>query len=113
MRSRSALARTCLRRLGALGAVLRRLALAFRLHPVIDRLAVLFGQVGAAEADIDDIDAETLGLHVTSSRICCMIAARSAEMHGLQLDIADDAAQAAADHRAEPGAHHPSVSTLW
>ena len=51
-----------LRRLGALAAVLRRLLLALGLHAGIDRLAVLLRQIGAAQPDIDDLDAEGLGL---------------------------------------------------
>ena len=58
--SRSALARICLALLRALGAELGRLALPFGLHAVIDRLAVLLRQVGAADAHVDDVNAERL-----------------------------------------------------
>src|ERR1700751_4879093 len=51
-----------LRRLGALGAILGGLLLALRPHAGIDRLAVLFGQVGATNADIDDLNAEPFSL---------------------------------------------------
>src|SRR6516165_3579417 len=43
-----------LRRLRTLGAVLCRLLLTFRHHAGKDRLAVLFGQIGAADAHVDD-----------------------------------------------------------
>ena len=46
--------------LAALGAELGRLALPFGLHAVIDRLAVLLRQIGAANAHVDDLDAERL-----------------------------------------------------
>ena len=64
MRWRSASARICLRLLRALGAELRGLALALGLHALVDRLAVLLGQVGAADAHVDHVDAEGLGLAV-------------------------------------------------
>src|SRR5215469_9511128 len=51
-----------LRRFGAFAAVLRGLLLAFRLHAGEARLAVLFGQIGAADPDVDDSDAERLSL---------------------------------------------------
>ena len=44
--------------LAALGAELGGLALPLGLHALIDRLAVLFRQVGAADAHVDDLDAE-------------------------------------------------------
>ena len=44
--------------LAALGAEFRRLALALGLHALVDGLAVLLGQVGAADAHVDDLDAE-------------------------------------------------------
>ncbi len=53
-----------LRALRALGAELRRLALAFGLHALIHRLAVLLRQIGAADADVDDLDAVGLGVAV-------------------------------------------------
>src|SRR5260370_38382294 len=51
-----------LRALAALGAELRRLALALGLHPLMDLLAVLAGQTGPADAHVDDRDAERTGL---------------------------------------------------
>ena len=58
MRWRSASARIACAWLRALAAELRGLALALGLHAVEDRLAVLLGQVGAADAHVDHIDAE-------------------------------------------------------
>src|SRR5947207_1287509 len=51
-----------LRTLAALSAELGRLALAFGLHALVDRLAVLFRQVGAADAHVDNADPERAGL---------------------------------------------------
>src|SRR5262249_31569917 len=53
-----------LRALAALGAELCRLTLALGLHTLIDRLAVLLGQVRPTNADVDDVDAKLLGLVV-------------------------------------------------
>ena len=58
--SRSALARISWPLLAALGAELGRFALPFGLHALIDRLAVLLRQVGAADAHVDDVNAERL-----------------------------------------------------
>src|SRR3981081_815662 len=52
-----------LRRFGALAAILPRLLLALGLHAGIDRLAVLFWQIGAPQPHIDNVDAEILSLH--------------------------------------------------
>src|ERR1700685_96315 len=46
--------------LATLGAELGRLALPLGLHALIDRLAVLLRQVDAADAHVDDMDAERL-----------------------------------------------------
>ena len=51
-----------LRRLGALAAILCRLLLAFRHHASKNRLAVFLRQIGAADPDIDDLDAKRLSL---------------------------------------------------
>src|SRR5665213_763023 len=51
-----------LRRLGALAAILRRLLLALGFHSGVYRLAVLLGQIGAAQTHIDDRYPEILGL---------------------------------------------------
>ena len=48
----------------ALRPELLGLALAFRLHALIDGLAVLLRQVGAADAHVDHVDAEAGGLTV-------------------------------------------------
>ena len=48
--------------LAALGAEFGRLALPLGLHALIDRLAVLSRQVGAADAHVDHLDAEWLGI---------------------------------------------------
>ena len=53
-----------LRALRAVGAELGRLALTLGLHALIDRLAVLLRQIGAADAHVDDRDAELRGLAV-------------------------------------------------
>src|SRR5439155_10942703 len=50
--------------LGTLGAVLRGLLLTLGLHALVDRLAVLLRQVGAADANVDDGNAESLRLVV-------------------------------------------------
>src|ERR1700724_2376841 len=50
--------------LAALGAELRRLALPLGLHALIDCLAVLLRQVDAADAHVDDMDAERLGIAI-------------------------------------------------
>src|SRR5262245_20945055 len=44
--------------LAALGAEIGRLALPFGLHALVDRLAVLLGKIDAADADVDNVDAE-------------------------------------------------------
>src|SRR5215467_6612710 len=46
--------------LAALGAEFGGFTLPFRLHALIDRLAVLFRKIDAANADVDDLDAERL-----------------------------------------------------
>ena len=75
--SRSALARISWRLLAALGAELGRLALALGLHALIDRLAVLLRQVGAADAHVDDLNAERLRTRRSScSRICAISSSR-------------------------------------
>src|SRR5207237_2058859 len=48
--------------LAALGAEFGGLALPLGLHALVNRLAVLFGQVGAADAHVDNSDAERLRL---------------------------------------------------
>ena len=48
----------------AIRAMLGGLALTFRLHALIDRLAVLFGQVGAPYAHVDHTDAERAGFAI-------------------------------------------------
>ena len=53
-----------LRALTALGAELAPLPLPFGLHALVHRLAVLLRQVGAPDADVDDVDAERLRLAV-------------------------------------------------
>ena len=58
MRSRSASAWMLRLLLFALGAKLRRLGDAGRAHPVVHRLAGGFRQIGAADAQIDHLDAE-------------------------------------------------------
>src|SRR5580692_8421157 len=50
--------------LAALGAELGRLALPLGLHALIDRLAVLLRQVDAADAYVDDVDAERLRIAI-------------------------------------------------
>ena len=50
--------------LAALGAELGGLALPLGLHALIDRLAVLLRQVDAADAHVDDMDAERLGIAI-------------------------------------------------
>src|ERR1700688_3655028 len=50
--------------LAALGAELRRLALPLGLHALIDCLAVLLRQVDAADAHVDDMNAEWLGIAI-------------------------------------------------
>ena len=46
--------------LAALGAELGRFALPLGLHALIDRLAVLLRQIDAADAHVDDVNAERL-----------------------------------------------------
>ena len=76
--SRSALRADFLRLLAALGAELGGLALPLGLHALIDRLAVLLRQIGAADAHVDDLDAVALRPRVSScSRIRAISAARS------------------------------------
>ena len=53
-----------LRLLAALGAELGGLALPLGLHALIDRLAVLLRQIGAANTHVDHLDAVTVGLLV-------------------------------------------------
>jgi hypothetical protein len=55
--------------LAALGAELRRLALALGLHALVDRLAVGFRQVGAADAHVDDVDAVDAASRSSCSRM--------------------------------------------
>ena len=43
---------------------LGRLALTFRLHPPVDRLAVGFGQIGAPYAHVHDLDAKIANIVV-------------------------------------------------
>src|SRR5581483_1254477 len=53
-----------LRLLAALRAELGRFTLTLGLHALVDRLAVLLRQIGAADPDVDDLDAVTVGLAV-------------------------------------------------
>src|SRR5437588_2740396 len=53
-----------LRLLAALGAELRRFALPFGLHALIDRLAVGLRQIGATDAHVDQLNAVLIGLPV-------------------------------------------------
>ena len=53
-----------LRLLAALGAELGGLALPLGLHALIDRLAVLLRQIGAADTHVDHLDAVLIGLPV-------------------------------------------------
>src|SRR6516162_11494175 len=46
--------------LAALGAKLGGFTLPFGLHALVDRLAILFRKIDAANADVDDLDAEWL-----------------------------------------------------
>ena len=46
--------------LAPLGAEIGRFALPFGLHALVDRLAVLLGKIDAADADVDNVDAERL-----------------------------------------------------
>src|SRR5207249_1253829 len=91
-------------RLGAFAAILPRLLLALGLHSGIDRLAIFLGKVGAAQPDVDDLDAETLGFG--GNVVADLAHDRSAlvRQYVVQRHIAEDAAQAAADQRAQPGA---------
>jgi hypothetical protein len=54
--------------LAALGAELRRLALPLGLHALIDRLAVLLRKVDAANAHVDDVDAEWQRVAIRAGR---------------------------------------------
>ena len=62
--SRSAFERISCALLAALGAELRGLALPFGLHALVDRLAVLLRQIGAADPHVDHLDAVLIGLPV-------------------------------------------------
>ena len=66
-----------LRALRALGAELGRLALTLGLHALVDRLAVLLRQVGAADAHVDHRDAERCRLAVDAARGCAPSARRA------------------------------------
>ena len=62
MTSRSARRADFLRTLAALRAELGGFALPFRLHALVDRLAVLLRQIGTADPHVDDLDTEVLRL---------------------------------------------------
>src|SRR5262249_39912157 len=50
--------------LAPLGAEIGRFALPFGLHALVDRLAVLLGKIDAADAGVDNVDAERLRVAV-------------------------------------------------
>ena len=64
MTSRSALALISWALLATLGAELGRFALPLGLHALVDRLTVLLRQVDAADAYVDDVNAERLRIAI-------------------------------------------------
>ena len=92
--------------LGALRPELFGLALAFRLHALIDGLAGLLRQIGAADAHVDHVGAEAGGLTVRLVPDLGHELRALAGEHGDRLDRAEHLPRAAVEDRAELRRRH-------
>ena len=86
----------------ALGADLGGFLLALRLHAAIDRLGVGLRQVGAADAHVDHVDAEVLGLGVHQFGDLAHQFVTFVAHHGEEGLLAKHAAKCRVEDRGEP-----------